>query len=255
MKGKVKVIFDIETAREREVIGKDEEEFGLEHFDQCGDEYEKAWFKFSRRRYGKEEFVDELYKDKAGLTPEFSMVVCIVAIDSINKIPVRFRMVLDESDVSEEAIMRAEKEMIEEFYKWIDGLKGKVQLMGHNIKKFDMPVMNVRSVKHGIKLHGAFKMYGLKPWELDVIDTMEVWRGGLFSSTQASSLDDVCRVLGIESPKGGGDDGLDGSMVGEEFWRGKGSFDDRINRICNYCERDTVQNSKVLNKMFLLNMI
>lgn len=241
-----KVIFDIETVRQKDVLdGKDLA-------------YEKAWLKFSERRY-KDEDVLEMYEERAGLTPEFGMIVSIVAIDSINKIPVRFKMLLDEANGKEQLFEVAEKALLINFYDWLNEIeqqgKAPIQLIGHYIKRFDVPYVNTRTVKHEMKLHGAFKMFGVKPWDLNMIDTKEVWSGGVYGSSQASSLEDVCRILNIESPKGKGEEELDGSMVGDYFWRGKGTWMERVDTITNYCERDTVANSKVLNKMFQLNMI
>ncbi|QDP50420.1 MAG: putative DNA-directed DNA polymerase [Prokaryotic dsDNA virus sp.] len=255
LRNAVQVIFDIETVRGKNFIGNEQSGVPMKTIEDCEDAFEKAWFKHGERKY-KDMNVEDSFEKGAGLVPEFGMIVCIVAMDSISKIPVRFKMIIEDGEPDFDAI---EKGMLLNFYMWLDELeeesKNPVQLIGHYIKKFDVPYVNTRSAKHGLKIHSAFKCYGIKPWDLIMIDTKEVWNGGIFGTSQASSLDNVCRILGIESPKNGGEDELDGSMVGEEFWNGKGKMSERVKRICDYCERDVIANAKVLNKMFSLNMI
>lgn len=243
----VNVMFDIECVRGKLELGD------------FYDDFDKAWRELSWRKY-EGEIENNTFQEKAGLVPEFGMIVCIVAMDSVSKIPVRFKMVLDD-DVNRVNLLEAEKVLLANFYKWLEDLqkenKKGIRLIGHNIRKFDIPYVNVRTVKHGIKIHSAFKMYDVKPWDSELVDTMEVWKGGMYATTQASGLSNVCRILGVESPKGKGEEELEGSMVGDYFWdvTNEKDFNGRINEICNYCERDVKANAEALNRMYQLGMI
>jgi hypothetical protein len=74
-----------------------------------------------------------------------------------------------------------------------------------------------------------------KPWEVRLIDTMQLWKFGDYKSF--TSLELLCGVLDIPSPKSD----MDGSMVGQVFWR-----EQDYSRISAYCEADVVATAQVL---------
>ena len=100
-------------------------------------------------------------------------------------------------------------------------------LCGHNAKKFDFPYISKRMLVHHIPLPPQLSTQGMKPWEVPHHDTMEMWK---FGSWYSSSLELLCAVFGIPSPKGD----IDGSQVGTVFYQGE------IDRIVRYCENDVV---------------
>ena len=82
--------------------------------------------------------------------------------------------------------------------------------VGHNISGFDLPFLQVRSLKHDIPLLGrGLGRLRSKPWERRVLDTHQLWpstgadrysRGHGITGTRR--LDTVCSVLGIENQQG-----------------------------------------------------
>jgi len=116
-------------------------------------------------------------------------------------------------------------------------LIGNGTLAGHNIKGFDIPFLCKRYLINGMQVPSKLDFYGKKPWEIDVIDTMEIWK---FSGWKgATSLTLLCDVLGVESPKGD----MDGSKVGEAFYNGE------YKRISQYCELDVNATFEVIKKL------
>lgn len=136
-----------------------------------------------------------IWKEKAALYPEFSQVVCIVAgffnehgflIKRINR------------EITAPPFVEAEKQMLEEFGKTLAG-SGRFTLCGHNIKEFDVPFLCKRYIINGLTIPQKINFVNRKPWEIDVIDTMDICRFGVYKSFV--SLDLLAASLGIPSPK------------------------------------------------------
>jgi predicted PolB exonuclease-like 3'-5' exonuclease len=67
-----------------------------------------------------------------------------------------------------------------------------------------------------------------KPWEINFVDTSELFSFGSWTNQKSLSLDLLTHSLGIQSPKSI----MDGSQVSEFFYNG------RISDIVTYCEAD-----------------
>lgn len=74
-------------------------------------------------------------------------------------------------------------------------------LVGHNIKKFDLPMLVRRSWKHGIKpLYDGMT----PPWESKwIVDTMILWNQGNYGE-KFISLDNLGQFLGLGKKTGKG---------------------------------------------------
>jgi len=112
-------------------------------------------------------------------------------------------------------------------------------LCGHNIKGFDIPMLEKRMIINGMSLPKILPTYDTKPWDMKVIDTKEIWACGAFGSL--GTLELMCISLGIESPK---NMEVTGNKVHEAFWTKKD-----IDGITDYCEKDTVTLVEVLMKL------
>lgn len=100
-------------------------------------------------------------------------------------------------------------------------------VIGHNVS-WDLRFLWKRCVVNRLRMPDSLmKCVRAKPWDACLADTMTLWDPG-----SKTSLDKLCKALGIASPK---DDGMDGSKVWEA-WQ-KGEFD----RIAKYCRRDVSQ--------------
>jgi len=86
-----------------------------------------------------------------------------------------------------------------------------------------------------VKIPTLLDNAGKKPWEVKLLDTMELWKFGDYKSY--TSLDLLTTVLGIPTPK----DDIDGSMVAGIYFGEKD-----IERIVRYCEKDVVAIAQIL---------
>jgi 3'-5' exonuclease len=111
-------------------------------------------------------------------------------------------------------------------------------LCGHNGKEFDFPYIARRMLIHGIMLPRILDIAGKKPWEVNHLDTMQMWKFGDYKSYTSLKL--LAHVFGLPTPK----DDIDGSQVGAVYWQEKD-----LNRIVRYCEKDVVTLAQVYLKM------
>jgi DNA polymerase elongation subunit (family B) len=119
-----------------------------------------------------------------------------------------------------------------------------LRFCGHNIKEFDIPFLCRRMVISGVGLPSCMQLSGKKPWEINHLDTLELWRFGDYKHYTSLSL--LAEVLGIPSPK----DDLDGSMVGSVYWNEKD-----LPRIARYCMQDVLTSARVYLRLKGINDI
>ena len=132
-----------------------------------------------------------------------------------------------------------EAEFLKEFLKTMSLIFLKnpnIQLVGHNIKKFDMPWIVKRALINGITVPTQFHFQKQKPWENCLLDTLEVWK---FGGMNGASLDLICGVFNIPSPK----NAMKNTEVSENYWAGK------LEEIKNYCEGDILATMNVMLKI------
>jgi DNA polymerase elongation subunit (family B) len=110
-------------------------------------------------------------------------------------------------------------------------------LCAHNGKEFDFPYICRRMLIHGIKLPAQLQIAGKKPWEVNHIDTMELWKFGDYKSYTSLSL--LTAIFDIPTPK----DDIDGSQVGNVYW-----IDKQLERICTYCQKDVIATAQLLRR-------
>jgi hypothetical protein len=52
------------------------------------------------------------------------------------------------------------------------------QFAGHNIREFDIPYICRRLLINDMQLPNYMQLHGAKPWEIDMIDTLQWWKFG-----------------------------------------------------------------------------
>ena len=112
------------------------------------------------------------------------------------------------------------------------------QLCGHNIKEFDIPFLCRRMMANGIKLPEMLDLSGRKPWEVNIIDTMQQWKFGDYKNYTSLKL--IAATLDIPSPK----DDIEGKDVGHVYWN-----ENNLPRIVTYCQRDVITVARILMKI------
>jgi len=204
----------------------------VESFEELNEQQKKLWDARSvyLRKEGKE--ASEVWTN-AGLFAEFGKIVCISAgIFSRLTEPRRFRIKSFYGN-DEVKIIRDFSGLIRKFRKGSE-----LRLCAHNGKEFDFPFLARRIVILGEKLPEELNIAGKKPWELNFIDTLELWRFGEHRNYTSLAL--LTEVLGISNPK----DDLDGSQVAGVFYREKDP-----ERIARYCEKDVLAVAQVLLRL------
>jgi hypothetical protein len=178
----------------------------------------------------------DLYKLRAGVMAEFSKVVCISIGFFSHQDPLMFQ-VRSFFDEDEKKVLRE----VLDFLKSNCSSTNKLRLAGHNIKEFDIPFLCRRLLINGLEIPGILDFQNMKPWETNVVDTFHYWRFGDYKNYTSLKL--LAAALDVPSSK----TDIDGSMVGELFWKGDQETR-RINlkRISCYCEKDVVATANIL---------
>jgi uncharacterized protein YprB with RNaseH-like and TPR domain len=178
------------------------------------------------------ETVESIYP-RAGIYAEFGKIICI-SCGFIQGIGDQKRLVIKSFAGNNEQIL------IHEFADMLKKWSGTEQrfLCGHNGKEFDFPYLCRRMIINGIPIPPILNVSGKKPWEVNHLDTMELWKFGDFKNY--TSLNLLAHTLGIPTPK----DDIDGSMVWEVYWKEK-----NLDRIITYCQKDVVTVAQILLRM------
>jgi DNA polymerase elongation subunit (family B) len=209
----------------------------FENFNELTPVKQKLWEQKSayKRKYdaeeGEEISAEDYYKN-AGIWSEFGKVVCIsVGFFNVSNAgnTTEFRVKSFYND-NEEIVLKAFSDLLDNYYNGPQNL-----LCGHNIKEFDVPYLARRILIKGIKMPKKLNLFGKKPWETPLLDTLELWKFGDYK--HYTSLKLLTEILGIASPK----DDIDGSQVRSVYYEGK----DLI-RIADYCEKDVIAVAQVV---------
>jgi len=160
---------------------------------------------------------NEVYRQTAAFFPEFGKVACVSMAFVTKDGNVKFESFCGQNEV--EVLMNTRK-----IFDKVESLG--FELCGQNIKNFDIPFLAKRFVINGLKPPKLFPTHNTKPWELKVLDTRDVWN---FGGRSIGSLDLICSVLKVDSPKNGE---VKGDNVTTNFWEGK------YEEIKTYCQKD-----------------
>jgi len=215
----------------------------VSEFDKLEDDVKVLWERKSKYWIDneKDQSIEEVYKEKAGIFAEFAKIVCI-SVGYIHsekdKHQIRLKSFYNDD----------EKIVLQEFSNLISNHFHNPNihsLCGHNIKEFDIPFICRRMVINNIPLPQILNVMGKKPWETKhLLDTMEMWKFGDYKNY--TSLNLLANILGIKSPK----DDIDGSMVGKVYWE-----ESDLERIKIYCEKDVKTVAQVYLRMNMLPLL
>jgi uncharacterized protein YprB with RNaseH-like and TPR domain len=208
---------------------------GSSSWDELAPSLQELWDKKSSHFRSEEQTAGDVYS-KAGIYSEFGRIICISVGMLKEKDPPAFRLKSFYGD--------DEKKLLSEF----SGMLSKFTYPGreallcaHNGKEFDYPYIARRMIINRLVIPGILDNAGKKPWEVKLLDTMDLWKFGDYKNY--TSLDLLTAILGIPTPK----DDIDGSMVADVYY---GEND--INRIVYYCEKDVLATARVLMRFMNL---
>lgn len=193
-------------------------------FELLTDKVKNLWAKKIQWQAEKENKTAEEMYDKAGIWAEFGKIICISSGFIVNEDGERHFRVKSYCGSDEKKILVAFSELLTKHFN-----KDKHLLCAHNGKEFDFPYICRRLLVNELPIPKILDCSGKKPWEINNIDTLELWRFGDYK--HYTSLDLLANLFGIPSPK----EDMDGSMVGKVYWQ-----DNNIDRISEYCINDVV---------------
>lgn len=206
---------------------------GVQHFQLLDDEWKELWTEKILKTLPPGTTPEEYYPQRAAILAEFAKVICISTG--------YFKKENDEWQLRIKSFYSEnEKEVLESFIKMLHQLHSKNArwvFTGHNIKEFDIPFLSRRMMVNGISIPPYIDFQNMKPWETPVLDTLHLWRFGDYK--HYTSLKLLAATLEVPSPK----DDIDGSKVGEVFWKEKD-----LKRIAVYCQKDVATVANVILK-------
>ncbi|TAM93409.1 MAG: 3'-5' exonuclease [Chitinophagaceae bacterium] len=165
------------------------------------------------------------FQNRAGIYAEFGKIVCISAgyfYENGGQKKLRIKSFFDDNEA---ILLRNFLETTVQFAKKIPGFI----FCGHNIKEFDIPYICRRAIINRLDLPEQLHLYGKKPWEVNMLDTLHLWRFG--DHKNYTSLNLLATILDVPTPK----DDIDGSKVAEVYWQQQD-----LSRIAAYCQKDVL---------------
>ena len=189
------------------------------------DEWKKLWSDKIERLLTNDETPESFYPKRAAIMAEFGKIICISAgffTSENGKLNLRVKSFYGQD---EKVLLQG---VIASFNQWQNNKKV-AAFCGHNIKEFDMPYLCRRMLVNGIPIPSYLDFQSMKPWDTNIIDTLQLWKFGDFKNYISLNLLAAC--MNVPSPK----DDIDGSQVGKVYWQ-----ENDIGRIANYCQKDVV---------------
>jgi len=193
------------------------------------------WDKKSESLKRSESDTPETLYEKAGIFAEFGKIICISAgTTSTTKAKIRSFFGHDE------------KELLISFADFLKELpaNGIGRLCAHNGKEFDFPWICRRMLINGIQIPDILNIQGKKPWEINHLDTMELWKFGDYKNF--TSLDLLAELFDIPTPK----DDINGADVARVYYE-----EDDLTRIMQYCQKDVIALIQLLRRLNNLPLI
>jgi uncharacterized protein YprB with RNaseH-like and TPR domain len=200
-----------------------------ESFEDLEPVFKSLWEKKSKQFRDEEKTAEDVY-ERAGIYSEFGKIICISV--GILKLKGGSFIRLKSFFGSDEAALLADfADLVIKFGK----LHKDAVLCAHNGREFDFPYIARRMIINKIQIPDLLDNAGKKPWDVKLLDTMDLWKFGDYKNY--TSLELLTSVLGIPTPK----DDIDGSMVAGIYYKEKD-----IERIVRYCEKDVLAIAQVL---------
>jgi len=225
------VFFDLETASSHQ---------SLNHLNDENPKMADLWSKrceYLRSRFeeNREMSDEQLYDAKAALTPEFSRIICAtfgrVTFADVDELSQPSLLIKNYSSFNE-------KDVLNGIIKIFNGFSS-YKFAGHNIKRFDVPMMCKRIIMSGFPLPRGLQLQNLKPWEMPLIDTSDLWSFGAWQESFVS-LELLATSLDLPSSK----EDIRGDQVTDVFWKERG-----LDRITKYCEKDVLSVAQIVLKL------
>ncbi|WP_293742329.1 3'-5' exonuclease [uncultured Pedobacter sp.] len=205
-------------------------------FQEVPPHFQELWEQKTHYQRNGEQSAEDFY-DRAGIMAEFGKIICIslgIFYLEENKHKLRIKSF---SGHDEHLIL---SEFAALLYKQTPNL----MFCAHNGKEFDFPYLCRRLLINQIEIPAQLELSGRKPWEVNHVDTMELWKFGDYK--HFTSLNLLAAILDIPTPK----DDINGSQVKQVYYEEK-----NLPRIVTYCQKDVITTAQVLLKFKGMDII
>jgi len=165
---------------------------------------------------------------RAGIYAEFGKIICVSAGFFRGR---EFRIKSFFGDDESQLLKQFSKLLVAHF-NYTDKM-----LCAHNGKEFDFPFLARRILINSLPLPSVLDVAGKKPWEVQFLDTMELWKFGDYK--HYTSLELLSAVFDIPTPK----DDINGSDIHRVYWEDKD-----LERIRIYCQKDVLTIARLFLK-------
>jgi 3'-5' exonuclease len=205
-------------------------------FNLLDDYWQKLWIeKSSRYPFAANCTPEESYSQRAGILAEFGKMICFSTgyfySDKNRKICLQLNTCCGHD---EKKLLETLLDTISQFSKQ----KKEFQFAGHNIKEFDIPFICRRLTVNKIAPLSCLQLNNLKPWETNIVDTLNWWKFG--DHKNYVSLELLAAVLDLPSPK----NEMDGSQVKDVYYH-----EQNLAKIAEYCSGDVAVVAQVLLRL------
>lgn len=193
------------------------------------EELQLLWTKKVEKQTSPDETPAQFYEKRAGIMAEFGKIICISCgiITENDTLKIKSFYGHDEKFILQEFI-----DLVHSKY-----FDNQLLLCAHNGKEFDFPYLARRMVINQLETPNILNLHGKKPWEIQHLDTMELWKFGDFK--HYTSLNLLATILGIPTPK----DDIDGSQVASVYY-----IENDLERIKTYCEKDVLTVAQIFRR-------
>jgi predicted PolB exonuclease-like 3'-5' exonuclease len=147
----------------------------VSHLDLLDERLKGLWLKKASYLQNTDNLSDEdFYLKRASIYAEFGKIICIgiggIFFDDNQEPTLRIKMIGGDS----------EADILGQFKTIIEKHKAAANLMlcAHNGKEFDFPYICRRMLVNGITLPRILQVSGRKPWEINHLDTLDLWKFG-----------------------------------------------------------------------------
>ena len=203
----------------------------FENYQSLPDIWKELWSDKIEKLLPEDETFESFYPKRAAIMAEFGKIICISAgyfKYEGDKLGMRIKSFYGHDEAT------LLKSVLASFTQW-QSTKKSVAFCGHNIREFDIPYLCRRLLVNGFSIPPYLDFQTMKPWETNIVDTLQLWKFGDYKNYTSLNLLAAC--MNVPSPK----DDIDGSMVGAVYWKEKD-----LNRIATYCQKDVVTVANII---------
>lgn len=205
-------------------------------FDQVPEHFVELWEHKTKYQRREGESPEEYYP-RAGIWAEFGKIICIsigVFTQQEGHTGLRIKSFANDD----------EKVLLLNFIELLKKQPASLILCAHNGKEFDFPYLCRRMLINCIPIPSQLQISGKKPWEINHLDTLDLWKFGDYKNFTSLSL--LAAVFNIPTPK----DDISGSDVHKVYWQEK-----NLERIKIYCQKDVVTTAQLLRRFKCMPLI